>query len=256
MDKMLRTLLIITITFFNFQSLQADALVEHICPFSVDTQLSYDVEVASSLIKKDLCTLDEIDAQVIQRILNQEVLTKLIESDKKQVLQFVMIAYIPAAPDLIANLLFNTESLDQLLPSTDHLSLLDINNMDELKTSYPDFALIHSDIDFTNSQIYQAKSTYGEGLFRIVDHLVKHAMLIKSDASISLYANLIESDKIFKSAFNMFKLIPYADGTILVSYSSDNIKHRQAPLFMDKIKSSAMKSFTQFVLDMKKMLGV
>jgi len=259
MDKMLRQLLIITITItvFNFQNLLASTIVEHICPFNdLDQDFTYEVEVSSNLIKKDLCMLDELDLDIIKRLLNQEVISKLIKSDIKQNVQFVMMAFIPAEPNLIADILFNTESLDQLLKSTNNLRELDIHNMDALRNAYPEFASIYSDIDFIHSKIYKAKSTYGTGLLRIEDQIVKHALLLKYDDSINLYVNLIESDKIFQSSYGMFKLIPYADGTILISYSDDNIKHKQALLFMDKIKSSAHQSFIQFVLDLKKMLGV
>ena len=261
MGKLSRALLITMITmiiFMHLNHLHASSTVLHICPFNSNSgeELSYEVEVDNGLIKKDLCTLDELHVDTIKRIENQEVLTKLIESEVKQLVQFAMIAFIPAEANRIAGLLFNTDSLDQLLPNTSRLSVLDINNMEELARCYPDFASIHNDVDFAHSQIFQAKVTYGEGLFRIVDQVVQHSMLLRYADSLNLYSNLVASDKMFKSAFNMFKLIPYQDGTILISYSNGHIKHPQASLFMDKIKYSTIKSFKQFVLDLKKMLGV
>jgi len=257
MDKLLRALLIITITLINFTNLQASNTVLHICPFSSTSgeESSYDVEVDSSLIDKDLCTMDELHLDIVKRIMSQEVLTKFIESDVKQFVQFAMIAFIPANANQIADLLFNTDSLDQLLPKTNRINVLDIKNMEELENYYPNFVLIHDDIDFVHSQIFQAKVTYGEGLFKVVDQIAQHSMLLQYADSLNLYSNLIVSEKMFKNAFNMFKLIPYQDGTILISYSNGHIKHPQALLFMDKIKSGTIKSFKQFVLDLRKMLG-
>jgi len=257
MDKLLRALLIITITLINLTNLQASNTVLHICPFSSTSseESSYDVEVDSSLIEKDLCTMDELHLDVVKRIMNQEVLTKFIESDVKQFVQFAMIAFIPTDANQIADLLFNTDSLDQLLPKTNRISVLDIKNMEELGNYYPNFVSIHDDIDFVHSQIFQANVTYGEGLFKVVDQIAQHSMLLQYADSLNLYSNLIVSEKMFKNAFNMFKLIPYQDGTVLISYSNGHIKHPQALLFMDKIKSGTIKSFKQFVLDLRKMLG-